>query len=94
MTNEDDLVIRLRNIDRLKSTDVWSIIEEAADRIEELERYLSTRHTMNELEKANKRNDKLEEALIRLRDCDWIITAHDRMDAVREIARKALGDGK
>jgi hypothetical protein len=35
------------------------------------------------------------EALERLRDCDWVITPHDRMDAVRDIARKALtGDTK
>jgi len=33
---------------------------------------------------------ELEEALIRLRDCDWTISLPDRMDAVREIARKAL----
>lgn len=29
-------------------------------------------------------------ALERLRDCDWVITLPDRMDAVREIAREAL----
>jgi hypothetical protein len=33
---------------------------------------------------------KLEAALKRLRDCDWVITPHDRMDAVRAIAREAL----
>lgn len=33
---------------------------------------------------------KLEAALIRLRDCDWVITPRDRMDAVRQIAREAL----
>jgi hypothetical protein len=26
----------------------------------------------------------------RLRDCDWVISVPDRMDAVREIAREAL----
>lgn len=30
------------------------------------------------------------EALERLRDCDWVITPADRMDAVRKIARDAL----
>lgn len=30
------------------------------------------------------------EALERLRDCDWVITPADRMDAVRTIARDAL----
>lgn len=34
---------------------------------------------------------ELELALIRLRDCDWVISLPDRMDAVREIARGALG---
>ena len=34
--------------------------------------------------------DRYEAALIKLRDCDWVITPHDRMDAVREIARNAL----
>lgn len=36
--------------------------------------------------------ERMREALIKLRDCDWIITPKDRMDAVREIAREALGD--
>lgn len=34
--------------------------------------------------------DRLKAALVRLRDCDWVISLPDRMDAVREIARKAL----
>ena len=34
--------------------------------------------------------DRLADALRKLADCDWVITPHDRMDAVREIARKAL----
>lgn len=29
-------------------------------------------------------------ALKQIRDCDWVITLPDRMDAVREIARNAL----
>ena len=40
------------------------------------------------------RNKVLEEALKRLRDCDWVITPHDRMDAVREIARAALQEDR
>lgn len=32
----------------------------------------------------------MRDALERLRDCDWVITLPDRMDAVREIAAKAL----
>lgn len=33
---------------------------------------------------------RMEAALIRLRDCDFVITPADRMDAVRNIAREAL----
>ena len=41
---------------------------------------------------AASRIEELERALIRLRDCDWVITPLDRMDAVREIARQALSE--
>ena len=30
---------------------------------------------------------------MKLRDCDFVITPDDRMDAVREIARDGLGEG-
>lgn len=36
--------------------------------------------------------DRLKDALVRLRDCNWVIRLPDRMDAVREIARNALED--
>ena len=36
------------------------------------------------------RVDKLEIALERIRDCNFVITLPDRMDAVRAIAREAL----
>ena len=36
------------------------------------------------------RIQELEEVLIRFRDCDFVISLPDRMDAVRDIARKAL----
>ena len=39
---------------------------------------------------ADERIEKLEAALERIRDCDWVITPHDRMDGVRAIAREAL----
>lgn len=39
---------------------------------------------------ADARIDKLEGALERIRDCDFVITLPDRMDAVRHIAREAL----
>jgi len=35
---------------------------------------------------------KLETALERIRDCDFVITLPDRMDAVRAIAREALNE--
>ena len=35
-------------------------------------------------------NARLREALVKLRDCDFVITPADRMDAVRDIARGAL----
>jgi len=44
----------------------------------------------NEVDRLNRKNERLREALIILRDCDWVITLPDRMDAVREIARQAI----
>lgn len=35
-------------------------------------------------------NLRLRDALEQLRDCDWVITPANRMDAVRDIARAAL----
>jgi len=37
---------------------------------------------------------RLREALTKLRDCDWVISLPDRMDAVRDIARAALAKEK
>lgn len=46
------------------------------------------------LEDAADEIERLRAALIRLRDCDWVVTPLDRMDAVRNIARAALnGEG-
>jgi hypothetical protein len=45
-----------------------------------------------EITRLASRIEELERALIKLRDCDWVITPLDRMDAVREIARQALSD--
>jgi hypothetical protein len=42
------------------------------------------------LDEAEARIEKLETALKRIRDCDFVITLPDRMDAVRAIAREAL----
>lgn len=43
-----------------------------------------------EIKKLIERIALLEAALTRIRDCDWVITLPDRMDAVRDIARAAL----
>lgn len=44
----------------------------------------------SDLDEAEVRVKKLEYALERIRDCDFVITLPDRMDAVRQIAREAL----
>ena len=44
----------------------------------------------DDLKKAEKRAEMLAFALERIRDCDFVITLPDRMDAVRAIAREAL----
>lgn len=43
-------------------------------------------------EKAEAENVELRSGLIRLRDCDFVISLPGRMDAVRDIAKKALAD--
>jgi len=45
------------------------------------------------LEHENQTIKRLRAALERLRDCDWVVSLPDRMDAVRKIARQAL-EGK
>lgn len=42
------------------------------------------------MEKAIAAIIKLRDALERIRDCDFVISLPDRMDAVRKIAREAL----
>lgn len=44
----------------------------------------------SDLDEAEVRVKKLEYALERIRDCNFVITLPDRMDAVRAIAREAL----
>jgi hypothetical protein len=43
-----------------------------------------------DLDAAEARIEKLEAVLKQIRDCDFVITLPDRMDAVRAIAREAL----
>lgn len=42
------------------------------------------------MEKAIAGIKRLRDALERIRDCDFVITLPDRMDAVRKIAKEAL----
>ena len=42
------------------------------------------------LSEFRKRNNTFKRALERIRDCDFVITLPDRMDAVQQIAREAL----
>jgi hypothetical protein len=42
------------------------------------------------MEKAIAAIERLRHALERIRDCDFVISLPDRMDAVRKIAREAL----
>ena len=46
-----------------------------------------------EIAELTARVERLRDALTRLRDCDWVISLPDRMDAVREIAREVLKKG-
>jgi hypothetical protein len=59
----------------------WKPMDFARELERELERELNA-----EREKVR----VLRLACERLRDCDWVISLPDRMDAVREIAREAL----
>ena len=51
---------------------------------------LHTQSIVDDANQCREQRDRLAAALRKLADCDWVITPHDRMDAVREIARKAL----
>jgi len=62
----------------------------ALEEVESKYRYEAFNRMERELYESRERVRELESALIRLRDCDWVITPADRMDAVRDIARTAL----
>ena len=62
-----------------------------ADEVERLRKEISgMRWTWEEVRRLRAENEPMQEALIRLRDCDWTIGRGDRMDRVREIARAAI----
>lgn len=57
---------------------------------EALARAMRIQNMQRELIAQDQKIQKMRSALERLRDCDWVITLPDRMDAVREIAKEAL----
>lgn len=57
---------------------------------EALSRTMRIQNMQRELIAQDQKIQKMRSALERLRDCDWMISLPDRMDAVREIAKEAL----
>ena len=69
---------------RRENDRLWREYEEGLDRINNQRREILSQ--ARELEKLK----TYRTALQRIRDCDFVITLPDRMDAVRAIAREAL----
>ena len=69
---------------RRENNRLWREYEEGLDRINNQRREILSQ--AKELEKL----EAYRTALKRIRDCDFVITLPDRMDAVRQIAREAL----
>lgn len=69
---------------RRENDRLWREYEEGLDRINNQRREILSQ--AKELEKL----EAYRTALKRIRDCDFVITLPDRMDAVRAIAREAL----
>jgi hypothetical protein len=57
---------------------------------DDLVRYSDYAALEAQVEALQRENAVFKTALVKLRDCDWVITPRDRMDAVRTIAREAL----
>lgn len=92
-------VLVLRIIAQQREDELGKFLNDAADEIEALVARAALNGGMAlefkvRAEAAEAERDRLKTALVRLRDCDWVITLPDRMDAVREIARKALENNK
>ena len=66
---------------------VLDFLADSPDSYEKAQFVAFSRNHMQELIDKLK---KYEDALLKLRDCDWVITLPDRMDGVRAIARQAL----
>ena len=69
---------------RRENNRLWREYEEGLERINNQRREILSQ--AKELEKL----EAYRTALKRIRDCDFVITLPDRMDAVRQIAREAL----
>ena len=69
---------------RRENNRLWREYEEGLDRINNQRREILSQ--AKELEKL----EAYRTALKRIRDCDFVITLPDRMDAVRQVAREAL----
>lgn len=84
ITNDDDLaeVDFADIVDVLNNAGIDFTLDDTAN----IDKYIAE----SRLKDALNREAVLVAALERLRDCDWVITLPDRMDAVREIAREAL----
>lgn len=86
------LIGRLRSYVRSSKGDIFAAVDTIeALRAETDQNRIDLEEYRRDVEALVEERDRLKAALVRLRDCDWVITLPDRMDAVREIARKALG---
>lgn len=66
------------------------VIENQRLRTETGQHRIDLEEYLRDVKSLTAERDRLKAALVRLRDCDWVIRLPDRMDAVREIAREAL----
>jgi hypothetical protein len=81
MTSHKAAVVRLPSGDRILCGDNYTVVLPDQPSMRALDPQAATLQA---------RVRHLEAALVRLRDCDFVITPADRMDAVRDIAREAL----
>jgi len=85
--NIQDAIVLLR-----KNAELEAELAAANERLrsEAMDDYASIKDLQRELATEREKVRVLRLACERLRDCDWVISLPDRMDAVREIAREAL----
>lgn len=81
---------KMRLIDDLLRTNSELVFQIEALRKSCLEMCETIDNNCDHLVEEHERVLKLEKALTKIRDCDFVISLPDRMDAVREIAREAL----